>query len=65
MLLWQPAVVAPGGFRAVVLDVGQGAAVVIKTENHLLLYDAGPVYGFFALRDYLRVAPEGLRKPKI
>ena len=61
MLLWQPAVVAPGGFRAVVLDVGQGAAVVIKTENHLLLYDAGPVYGFFALRDYLR--GEGLRKP--
>jgi competence protein ComEC len=28
-----------------VLDVGQGLAVVIKTNHHQILYDAGPKYG--------------------
>jgi competence protein ComEC len=27
-----------------VLDVGQGLAVVARTENHVLLYDAGPAF---------------------
>ncbi len=27
------------------LDVGQGLAVVVRTANHALLYDAGPAYG--------------------
>ncbi len=34
----------PGAFRLVVLDVGQGLAVVIQTHTHSLLYDAGPRY---------------------
>ncbi len=32
-------------FRATALDVGQGAAVLIETRGHRLLYDAGPAYG--------------------
>ncbi|UPG92921.1 DNA internalization-related competence protein ComEC/Rec2 [Luteibacter aegosomatissinici] len=32
----------PGGFRAWVLDVGQGLAVLVRTRTHTLVYDAGP-----------------------
>lgn len=32
-------------FRATALDVGQGAAVLIETRGHRLLYDTGPAYG--------------------
>ena len=34
-----------GGFRAWVLDVGQGLAVVVRTRDHTLVYDTGPAYG--------------------
>ncbi|WP_343161839.1 DNA internalization-related competence protein ComEC/Rec2 [Luteibacter sp.] len=34
----------PGGFRAWVLDVGQGLAVLVRTHGHTLVYDAGPAY---------------------
>jgi competence protein ComEC len=33
-----------GRFEAVVVDVGQGTAVLVRTAGHLLLYDAGPQY---------------------
>jgi len=33
-----------GSVRVAVLDVGQGLAVVVRTANHALLYDAGPMY---------------------
>ena len=36
---------APGRVAATVLDVGQGLAVVLQTQRHSLLYDAGPAYG--------------------
>ena len=35
---------AEGEMQVAVLDVGQGLAVVIKTANHTLLYDAGPQF---------------------
>ena len=35
---------AEGEMQATILDVGQGLAVVVKTKNHTLLYDAGPRY---------------------
>lgn len=35
---------AYGGFRAWVLDVGQGLAVVLRTRTHTLLYDTGPEF---------------------
>ncbi|WP_410473374.1 DNA internalization-related competence protein ComEC/Rec2 [Guyparkeria sp. TX1] len=38
---------APGQFEAVVLDVGQGMAVLLRTARHDLLYDAGPRHGRF------------------
>jgi competence protein ComEC len=31
--------------RVVVLDVGQGLAVIVQTRDHALLFDAGPAYG--------------------
>lgn len=34
----------PGGFELVAADVGQGTAVLVRTANHLLLYDTGPRY---------------------
>jgi competence protein ComEC len=35
---------AEGELRLTVLDVGQGLAVVARTRNHSLLYDAGPAF---------------------
>lgn len=34
-----------GAFEAEVLDVGQGTAVIIRTNKHALLYDTGPGLG--------------------
>lgn len=45
MLLARGLPVAHGEFRAVMLDVGQGTAVLVRTRAHALLYDAGPAYG--------------------
>jgi competence protein ComEC len=44
-LLW-PAVARPleGQFQLVVLDVGQGTAVLVRTRSKLLVYDSGPAY---------------------
>jgi competence protein ComEC len=36
---------AQGEWRATVLDVGQGSAILIETAHHRLLFDAGPRYG--------------------
>ncbi|MBM2765174.1 DNA internalization-related competence protein ComEC/Rec2 [Burkholderia anthina] len=47
-LTWLPLVApapdapSPGGFRLTVLDVGQGAAVLVETARRVLLFDAGP-----------------------
>ena len=35
---------APGAFDVTVLDVGQGAATVVRTRHHVLLHDTGPRY---------------------
>ena len=45
--------VAPAGPRAgdlwvTVFDVGQGLAVLARTERHAVLYDAGPMFNAFA-----------------
>ena len=36
---------AQGEFRATVLDIGQGTAVLIETASKRLLYDTGPIQG--------------------
>lgn len=35
---------AAGTFRLSVLDVGQGLAAVVRTRDHVLVYDTGPAY---------------------
>ncbi|MGI0116577.1 DNA internalization-related competence protein ComEC/Rec2 [Zooshikella sp. RANM57] len=40
----QPAYIPNGGLHIAILDVGQGLAVVIKTEHHLLIYDTGKAF---------------------
>jgi len=40
--------VAHGEFRATALDIGQGTAVLVETRSRVLLYDAGPAYGWGA-----------------
>lgn len=44
-LLW-PAVPRPGlgEFELLAPDIGQGNAVLVRTQGHVLLFDAGPVY---------------------
>jgi competence protein ComEC len=44
-LLWpvRPGLPA-GAFQAWVLDVGQGLSVVVRTEHHALVFDAGALY---------------------
>ena len=37
--------IAHSEFRASVLDIGQGTAVLIETKNRRLLYDTGPIQG--------------------
>jgi competence protein ComEC len=44
LFLTTPAAPAEGAFSLTVLDVGQGLAVVVRTQNHALLYDAGPEF---------------------
>ncbi len=47
-LFWPPSTGLPIGRAEVwVLDVGQGTAVLIRTAQHALLYDAGPRFGDF------------------
>jgi competence protein ComEC len=36
---------ATGRFELVAVDVGQGSAVLVRTREHLLLFDAGPRFG--------------------
>lgn len=43
-LCWPPPRPAPGEAWVDVLDVGQGLAVLVRTERHALLYDSGPSY---------------------
>ncbi|MFT3820538.1 MAG: DNA internalization-related competence protein ComEC/Rec2 [Rubrivivax sp.] len=35
----------PGRYELLAVDVGQGTAVLVRTHGHLLVYDAGPLYG--------------------
>lgn len=48
MLLAGRQPVAHGEFRATAIDIGQGTAVLVETRSRVLLYDAGPAYGWGA-----------------
>jgi competence protein ComEC len=43
-LLWQAPLPPEGEFELLGADIGQGNAVLVRTANHALLYDAGPRY---------------------
>ncbi|WP_104657910.1 DNA internalization-related competence protein ComEC/Rec2 [Ralstonia insidiosa] len=45
MVLARVPVPLPGEFRVVAFDIGQGAAALVETANHRLLFDTGPRYG--------------------
>jgi competence protein ComEC len=45
MLLARVLVPQPGEFRVVAFDIGQGAAALVETTHHRLLFDTGPRYG--------------------
>ena len=44
VLLWQPPRPGAGNFELIAADVGQGNAVIVRTAQHSLVYDAGPRY---------------------
>jgi competence protein ComEC len=44
LFLWLPLRPSPGELWLTVLDVGQGLAVVVRTQEHALLYDTGPAF---------------------
>jgi competence protein ComEC len=43
-----PATPGPGELWITVFDVGQGLAVLARTQKHTLLYDAGPAFNAFS-----------------
>src|SRR5690606_13468289 len=57
---------ARGDFDVAVIDVGQGLAIVVRTERHVLVYDTGPSFqsgrdaATLALVPYLHA--RGIRK---
>jgi competence protein ComEC len=44
VILWQAPRPADGQFELIAADIGQGNAVIVRTANHTLVYDAGPRY---------------------
>lgn len=44
VLLWRAPLPPAGHFELLAADIGQGNAVLVRTANHALLYDAGPRY---------------------
>nr|MBA3565107.1 DNA internalization-related competence protein ComEC/Rec2 [Gammaproteobacteria bacterium] len=65
LVLARPAAPLPGDYRLTLLDVGQGLAVVLRTHEHALVYDAGPSFlsgsdtGTLVVLPYL--ASQGIR----
>lgn len=45
VLVYQPPRPEHGQFELLVADVGQGGGAIVRTAQHVLLYDAGPPWG--------------------
>lgn len=61
LLVFPPREEVPEGLAEIwQLDVGQGLAILVRTRQHTLLYDAGPRFGDFDLGE--RVVLPSLRK---
>lgn len=44
-LTWQPQALSLGAWQLTALDVGQGGAIIVRTQRHTLLFDVGPRLG--------------------
>jgi len=44
-LSWQPHRLPEGEWKLTALDVGQGGAILVETQRHILLFDSGPRIG--------------------
>ncbi len=44
-LAYSPARPPPGHFEWLAADIGQGTAVIVRTQNHTMVYDTGPPMG--------------------
>lgn len=44
-LTWQPQALSVGAWQLTALDVGQGSAIIVRTQRHTLLFDAGSRLG--------------------
>lgn len=44
-LSWQPQRLPEGEWKLTALDVGQGGAILVETQRHILLFDSGPRIG--------------------
>ena len=44
LLLWQAPRPAAGQFDLLAADIGQGSAILVRTQRHSLLFDTGPQY---------------------
>jgi len=40
--LWQPSRLNQGSYELIILDVGTGTSLLLRTRNHSLVYDLGP-----------------------
>ena len=57
VMLWQAPRPAEGQFELIAADIGQGNAVIIRTANHTLVYDAGPRYSMDSDAGYRVLVP--------
>ena len=66
LFLTPPPTPSPGELWVAVLDVGQGLAVVARTQNHTLLYDTGPGFSLEADSGNRTIVPflrgEGIKR---
>jgi competence protein ComEC len=44
LFVMAPVGIAPGDYDVTLLDVGQGLAAVVRTSDHVLIYDTGPSF---------------------
>ena len=45
LITYHPADIRQSDFTVTILDVGQGLSLVVQTQSHVLVYDAGPKFG--------------------
>jgi competence protein ComEC len=57
VLLWQTPRPPMGQFELLAADIGQGNAVLLRTANHALLYDAGPRFSLESDAGYRVLVP--------